>query len=55
MDLSGKKFTVCAEGLAAQVLQHEIDHLDGILFFSRLKMAEKLRFKLKYPKIKSWI
>lgn len=55
MDLTGKEFIISAEGVAAQVLQHEIDHLDGVLFFSRLKMSEKLKFKVKYPKIKSWI
>lgn len=30
-----------AEGLLARVLQHEIDHLDGILFFERLARLKK--------------
>ena len=31
-DISGKKFTYGASGLLAHIFQHEIDHLDGILF-----------------------
>jgi peptide deformylase len=39
-DLKGESFNFTAEGRRAVVLQHEIDHLNGILFFdhiSRLK------------------
>ena len=32
LDLSGETITVEAEGLLARALQHEIDHLDGVLF-----------------------
>ena len=32
LDENGKKFTRSASGLFAQALQHEIDHLNGILF-----------------------
>lgn len=31
----GKKFTRGASGLLAQIFQHEIDHLDGILFIDK--------------------
>ena len=31
-DENGKKFTKSGKGLFSQVIQHEIDHLDGILF-----------------------
>lgn len=55
IDLNGEEIKIEAEGVAAQVIQHEMDHLDGILFFSRLGVADKIKFKLKYPKIKSWI
>ena len=34
-DLSGKKIKIKAEGLLAPVLQHEIDHLDGVLVINR--------------------
>ena len=36
LDREGRKFTLEAEGMLSRVLQHEIDHLDGILFFDRL-------------------
>ena len=29
---NGRKFKMKAQGLVAQIIQHEIDHLDGILF-----------------------
>ncbi|HXC45265.1 MAG TPA: peptide deformylase [Solirubrobacteraceae bacterium] len=35
-DVSGKQLTVEAEGLEARVIQHEIDHLDGILILDRI-------------------
>ena len=34
-DENGKPFTLEAEGLLARVIQHEYDHLDGILFIDR--------------------
>ncbi len=41
-DMRGKPTRVSAEGLFAWALQHEIDHLDGILFFDRLDRPEDL-------------
>jgi peptide deformylase len=35
-DLDGKKQKIKADGLLARVLQHEIDHLDGILVIDRV-------------------
>ncbi len=35
-DLSGREVTMELEGLFARAAQHEIDHLDGILFIDRL-------------------
>lgn len=35
-DLSGKHTTIEAGGLLARVIQHEVDHLNGIYFFERL-------------------
>jgi peptide deformylase len=34
-DASGKKIKMKADGLLARVLQHEIDHLDGVLLIDR--------------------
>ena len=36
LDRRGDRFTIDADGMLSRVLQHEIDHLDGILFFDRL-------------------
>ena len=35
-DLNGKKINLAAEGLLARAFQHEIDHLNGILFIDYL-------------------
>lgn len=40
-DEKGAKHKIAAEGLAARVIQHEIDHLDGILFLDRLAPGVK--------------
>jgi peptide deformylase len=42
-DARGKPTRVRAEGWLARILQHEIDHLDGILFLDRLDRPEDLR------------
>lgn len=36
LDASGHEFTIESEGFEAVILQHEIDHLDGILFLDRV-------------------
>jgi peptide deformylase len=36
LDLDGSRIKMDTEGMLARVCQHEIDHLDGILFFDRL-------------------
>lgn len=42
-DVNGKEVRVRAEGYFARILQHEIDHLDGILYLDRLERPEDLR------------
>ncbi len=42
-DMRGKAIRIPAEGWFARILQHEIDHLDGILFLDRLDRPEDLR------------
>lgn len=49
LDEHGKKFTRGAGGLLAQIMQHELDHLDGILFTDR---AEKIWHKDEAKKTK---
>ena len=41
-DREGKHFRIKAEELLAQALEHEIDHLDGILYIDRLEGDDKL-------------
>ena len=42
-DARGKPIKVRAEGWFARILQHELDHLDGVLFLDRLDRPEDLR------------
>ncbi len=41
-DEHGKKFTRGGTGLLAQIFQHEMDHLDGILFIDKAKYVEEI-------------
>jgi len=43
--LSGEEFSYEFDGLCARVVQHEADHLDGILFIDRLSPANRLAVK----------
>jgi peptide deformylase len=42
LDLTGQPLRLEGEGLLARVLQHETDHLDGVLFCDRLSAAKRL-------------
>ena len=44
----GKQFRLKAQGLLAQALEQEIEHLDGILYIDHLESTEKL-FKIEAP------
>lgn len=37
LDIDGKKYTMKLTDLAARIVQHEIDHLDGILFTDKVE------------------
>jgi peptide deformylase len=41
-DRYGKQFRLKAEGLLAQALEQEIEHLDGVLYIDHLESEEKL-------------
>jgi peptide deformylase len=43
-DRTGKKIEFPASGFTARVIQHETDHLDGVLFFDRMKNFQSLTF-----------
>ncbi len=40
-DVDGKPVVVEGEGLLARVLQHEVDHIDGVLFIDRLSDRDR--------------
>jgi peptide deformylase len=41
-NLDGRRVELTCEGLIARAVQHEVDHLDGIVFIKRLKPGEKI-------------
>lgn len=43
--LDGAEIEGLAEGFHARVLQHEVDHLDGVLFLDRMKSMRQLAFE----------
>jgi peptide deformylase len=49
-DLDGKEIELRAEGLQAVCLQHEVDHLDGILFIDRISRLKRSRYVAKRKK-----
>ncbi len=51
LNLNGEEVTYNAEGLLAIAFQHEIDHLDGILFVDHLSPLKKEMFKKKYRRM----
>ena len=56
LDLSGKRVEIDADGMLATCLQHEMDHLEGVLFidhFSRLKRSMAIKKLIKAKKLAS--
>ena len=51
IDLEGKEKIIEAEGLLARVLCHEIDHINGKLFFDRLSPLKRSLIKKKLKKM----
>jgi peptide deformylase len=49
-DLEGRPIAITARGLRARVFQHEIDHLDGVLFIDRLEPVVRDRIKRRIKK-----
>jgi len=49
-DLDGRPLDILGRGLFARVLQHEMDHLDGVLFIDRLDPVTRDRIKRKIKK-----
>ena len=53
MDLDGNEVVLEGEGLLAQALQHETDHLDGMLYLSRLS-PETRREAMRQVRESDW-
>lgn len=52
LDRQGNPVEIEADGLLSRALQHEVDHLNGILIVDRLSPLKKELFRRKYSKLK---
>jgi peptide deformylase len=52
-DENGRPFTLAAEGLLARAIQHELDHLDGILFIDRLSPIKRKLLEARLKRFKA--
>ena len=50
LDGEGRSRTIEADGLLATCIQHEIDHLDGVLFIDHLSRLKRERVIKKFIK-----
>jgi peptide deformylase len=50
MDLDGKTHEIAADGFLATVLQHEIDHTNGVLFIDYISRLKRERIIKKFAK-----
>lgn len=51
LDIEGNPLDFEAEGILAIIMQHEIDHLDGILFIDRISVLKRTMYKKKIAKM----
>jgi peptide deformylase len=50
LDRTGKRIEINARDFPARVIQHEADHLNGILFFDRMRSFESLTFMEEFSR-----
>ena len=50
LDRHGKRFELDLKDFPARVVQHETDHLDGVLFFDRMRSMETLTYLEEYSR-----
>ena len=50
LDRHGRSISMTANGFPARVIQHETDHLDGVLFFDRMTAFQSLTFLEEYSR-----
>jgi peptide deformylase len=53
IDAEGQPARVEAEGLLARILQHEVDHLNGVLFIDRVSPLKRRLLLKKWRKLRS--
>lgn len=53
LDREGRPLEIEAEGFLAKALQHEIDHLNGLLFIDRIGRIKREFFKKRYAREKA--
>jgi len=53
LDQEGKKHVIYAEDKLSELLQHEIDHLDGVLAIDRMKDTKRMVMRSEWEKISS--
>ena len=51
LDIDGNKIQFDAKGILAVIMQHEIDHLDGILFIDRISLLKRTMYKKRIKKM----
>ncbi|TAN40624.1 MAG: peptide deformylase [Nitrospirae bacterium] len=51
LDREGRVVVIEADGLLARALQHEIDHLDGLLLIDRISSIKREFFKKRFQKV----
>jgi peptide deformylase len=52
LDREGRPVRMEAEGLVARILQHEVDHIDGIVFIDRVSPLKRKMLLKKWQKVK---
>lgn len=55
LDRHGATVAGVASGLFARVLQHEVDHLDGVLYLTRMPDPRLLAFSRELPHLTGWL
>ena len=51
-DQRGKRFALEAEGMLARVIQHEYDHLEGVLFWERVVRRQREGLQREYAQLR---
>ncbi len=55
LDRDGRRIEGEAQGLFARVLQHEVDHLDGIVYPMRMRDLRQLAFTCEMHHLEDWL